>query len=153
MVGPGKYERPHSKIIGVTLDRPLTYKQHSQNTNLNVAHPHVLRTSAIAVSFQSAEYAAPVWHSSSHAAQVAIAQGAVPSNTPSSEKESYGTNKFLIFYQNWRKICLLDETYLRNLEVPKPPLKWFDLIRKNGVTNDGDLCDCGIVQTNEHIMG
>ncbi|KAL1448639.1 hypothetical protein WDU94_001908 [Cyamophila willieti] len=77
------------KYLGVTLDRTLTYKKHCQNTKMKVsarnniirkltgtswgAQPHVLRTSAIALSLSAAEYAAPVWKSSAHCKQVDVA--------------------------------------------------------------------------------
>lgn len=74
------------KYLGVKLDRTLTYKQQCMDTKKKVharnnilrkltgsswgAHPHVLRTSGLALSFSAAEYAAPVWRNSAHAKQV-----------------------------------------------------------------------------------
>lgn len=73
----------HPKYLGVTLDRTLSYKQHIANTRSKAssrnnllqkltcskwgANPHTLRTSALALTFSAAEYAAPVWERSSHA--------------------------------------------------------------------------------------
>ncbi|KAI5739816.1 hypothetical protein M8J77_023748 [Diaphorina citri] len=77
------------KYLGVTLDRTLSFKKHCQQTKLKVtsrnnlmkkltntswgAKPHVLRTSALALSFSAAEYAAPAWKNSPHAKEVDIA--------------------------------------------------------------------------------
>lgn len=77
------------RYLGVTLDRTLTFKKHCQNTKLKVssrnnilrkltgtswgAQPHVLRTSAIALSLAAAEYSSPVWKSSVHSKNVNIA--------------------------------------------------------------------------------
>uniref|UniRef100_A0A803SZ68 Reverse transcriptase domain-containing protein n=1 Tax=Anolis carolinensis TaxID=28377 RepID=A0A803SZ68_ANOCA len=79
----------HPKYLGVTLDRTLTYRKHCMNTKHKVAarnnilrkltgsawgaDPQVIRTSALALSFSTAEYACPVWHKSAHAKQVDIA--------------------------------------------------------------------------------
>ncbi|KAI5747270.1 hypothetical protein M8J77_012949 [Diaphorina citri] len=71
------------RYLGVTLDRSLTYKQHCHYSKLKVSSRNniikkltgstVLRTSAIALSFSAAEYAAPVWKSSAHAKEVDVA--------------------------------------------------------------------------------
>ncbi|KAI5735344.1 hypothetical protein M8J77_017170 [Diaphorina citri] len=74
------------KYLGVTLDRTLTFKQHCQNTKMKVSarnnimrkltgstwgtQPHLLRTSAIALSLSAAEYAVPAWKSSAHCKQI-----------------------------------------------------------------------------------
>ena len=72
----------HLKYPGVTLDRSLSYKQHIQNTKMKVAtrnnlltklvtskwgaNPSTIRTTALALSYSTAEYAVPVWASSAH---------------------------------------------------------------------------------------
>lgn len=77
------------KYLGINLDRTLTFKYHCENTKLKVsgrnniirkltnstwgAQPNVLRTSALALCFSTAEYAAPVWRNSAHTRQVDIA--------------------------------------------------------------------------------
>ena len=69
--------------LGVTLDRSLTFKEQVNKTRAKVstrnntlrklttskwgATPHVLRTSALALSYSAAEYAGPVWERSAHA--------------------------------------------------------------------------------------
>ena len=71
------------KYLGVTLDRSLSYKQHIQNTKMMVAtrnnlltklatskwgaNPSTIRTTALALSYSTDEYAAPVWARSPHA--------------------------------------------------------------------------------------
>ena len=73
----------HPKYPGVTLDGSLSYKQHIQNTKMKVAtrnnlltklvtskwgsNPSTIRTTALALSYSTAEYAVPVWASSAHA--------------------------------------------------------------------------------------
>jgi len=73
----------HPKYLGVTLDRTLSYKQHIQNTKMKVAsrnnllkklanskwgtNASTIRTTALALSYSTAEYAAPVWARSAHA--------------------------------------------------------------------------------------
>ena len=73
----------HPKYLGVTLDRSLSYKQPIQNTKMKVAtrnnlltklatskwgaNPNTSRTTALALSYSTAEYAAPVWARSAHA--------------------------------------------------------------------------------------
>ena len=73
----------HPKYLGVTLDRTLNYKQHIQNTKMKVAtrnnlltklatsrwgaNASTIRTTALALSYSTAEYAAPVWARSPHA--------------------------------------------------------------------------------------
>ena len=73
----------HPKYIGVTLDRSLSYKQDIQNTKMTVAtrnnlltklatskggvNQSTIRTTALALSYSTAEYAAPVWARSAHA--------------------------------------------------------------------------------------
>ncbi|KAJ8370885.1 hypothetical protein SKAU_G00109130 [Synaphobranchus kaupii] len=74
---------PNPIYLGVTLDRSLSYKQHIEktkaktNTRNNIlrklvsttwgAKPPLLRTSALALSYSTAEYACPVWERSAHA--------------------------------------------------------------------------------------
>ena len=76
----------HPKYLGVTLDRTLSYKQHIQNTKMKVAtrnnllkklansqwgtNASTIRTTALALCYSTAEYAAPVWARSSHAHQL-----------------------------------------------------------------------------------
>ena len=73
----------HPKCLGVTLDRSLSYKQHIRNTKMKVAtrtnllmklatskwgaNPSTIRTTALALSYSTVEYAALVWARSSHA--------------------------------------------------------------------------------------
>ena len=74
---------PHPKYLGVTLDRTLSYKEHMHNTKMKVAtrnnllrklsnskwgaNASTIRTTALALCYSVAEYAAPVWVRSSHA--------------------------------------------------------------------------------------
>lgn len=74
--------------LGVTLDRSLTYKHHCEKTRQKVAarnnilrklthskwgaKPDVLRTTAQALCFSTAEYACPVWSRSAHAKKVDV---------------------------------------------------------------------------------
>ena len=75
---------PHPKYLGVTLDRTLSYKEHIHNTKMKVAtrnnilrklstnskwgaNASTMRTTALALCYSVAEYAAPVWARSSHA--------------------------------------------------------------------------------------
>lgn len=78
-----------AKYLGVVLDRTLTYKDHCRNTRQKVtarnsllrklagskwgASPNILRTTAEALCFSTAEYACPVWNRSKHAKQVTLA--------------------------------------------------------------------------------
>ena len=71
------------KYLGVTLDRTLSYKEHIHNTKMKVAtrnnlirklsdskwraNGSTIRTTALALCYYVAEYAAPVWATSSHA--------------------------------------------------------------------------------------
>ena len=73
---------PHPKYLGVTLDRTLSYKQHIHNQKMKVAtrnnllkklssskwgpNASTIRTTALALSYSVAEYAAPVWARSAH---------------------------------------------------------------------------------------
>ena len=73
----------HPKYLGVTLDRTLRYKQHIQNTKMKVAtrnnilkklanskwgtNASTIRTTALALCYPIAEYAAPVWAISTYA--------------------------------------------------------------------------------------
>ena len=73
----------HTKYLGVTLDKSLNYKQHIRNTKMKVAtrnylltklatskwgaNPSTIRTTVLALSYSTAEYAAPVWARSAHA--------------------------------------------------------------------------------------
>lgn len=79
----------HPKYLGVTLDRSLTYKQQCVSTSAKVhtrnnilkklrcskwgASPSVLRTSAKALCFSTAEYASPIWNHSTHSKKVDVA--------------------------------------------------------------------------------
>ena len=72
---------PHPKSLGVTLDRTLCYKEHMHNTKMEVAtrnnllrklsnskwgaNASTIRTTALALCYSVAEYAAPVWARSS----------------------------------------------------------------------------------------
>ena len=47
------------KFLGVTLDRRLSYKTH--------IHARTIRTTALALCYSTAEYAAPVWERSAYA--------------------------------------------------------------------------------------
>ena len=76
-------EYSHPKYLGVTLDWKLGYKQPIHNTNMKVATRNnllrklsnskwganaiTIRTTALALSYSVAAYAAPVWGSSPHA--------------------------------------------------------------------------------------
>ena len=69
--------------LGVTLDRTLSFKEHARKTKEKVAtrnnllsklansswgaNPQTLRTTALALSYSTAEYCAPVWARSCHA--------------------------------------------------------------------------------------
>ena len=71
------------KYLGVTLDRTLSYKEHIHNTKMKVAtrnnllrklanskwgtNASTIRTTALALCYSVAEYAAPVWARSKHA--------------------------------------------------------------------------------------
>ena len=73
----------YPKYLGVTLDRTLNYKQHILNTKMKVAtrnnllkkladskwgtNARTIRTTALALCYSTAEYAASVWTRSSHA--------------------------------------------------------------------------------------
>ena len=73
----------HPKYLGVTLDRTLRYKQHIHNAKMKVAtrnnllrklsssklgtNASTIRTTALALSYSVAEYAAPVGARSAHA--------------------------------------------------------------------------------------
>lgn len=72
--------------LGVTLDRTLSFKEHINKTRGKVAtrnnllqkltcskwgaDPHTLRTTAMALCYSTAEYAAPVWERSVHAKKI-----------------------------------------------------------------------------------
>ena len=76
-------DTPHPKYRGVTLDRTLSHTEHMHNTKMKVAtrnnllrklshskwgaNASTLRTTALALCYSVAEYAAPVWARSSHA--------------------------------------------------------------------------------------
>ena len=67
----------YPKYLGIILDRSPCYKQHIQNTKMKVAarnnlltklatfkwgiNPSTIRMTALALSYSTAEYAAPVW--------------------------------------------------------------------------------------------
>ena len=71
------------KYLGVTLDRTLSYNTHIHNTKMKVAtrnnllkklanyrwrtNARTIRTTALALCYSTAEYAAPVWERSAHA--------------------------------------------------------------------------------------
>ena len=71
------------KYLGVTLDRTLDYKTHIHNTKMKVAtrnnllkklansrwgtNARTIRTTALALCYSTAEYAAPVWERSAYA--------------------------------------------------------------------------------------
>ena len=71
------------KYLGVTLDRTLSYKTHIHNTKMKVAtqnnllkklansrwgtNARAIRTTALALCYSTAEYAAPVWERSAYA--------------------------------------------------------------------------------------
>ena len=71
------------KYLGVTLDRTLSYKTHIHNTKMKVAtrnnllkklansrwgtNVRTIRTTALALCYSTAEYAAPVWERSAYA--------------------------------------------------------------------------------------
>jgi len=79
---------PTPKYLGVTLDRTLTYKNHLQNTAAKIrtrnniiqklagstwgASTETLRTSALALVYSAAEYAAPVWLNSAHCSKIDV---------------------------------------------------------------------------------
>ena len=72
--------------LGVTLDRTLSFKQHISKVKAKVAtrnnileklansswgaNPETLRTTAMALSYSTAEYCAPVWGKSCHAKKI-----------------------------------------------------------------------------------
>ena len=74
------------KYLGVTLDRTLSFAKHVQNVKAKVAarnsllgkltntqwgaNPSTLRTTALALSYSTAEYASAVWARSTHAKKV-----------------------------------------------------------------------------------
>ena len=76
-------------ILGVTLDRTLSFKQHCNNVAANVqtrntllsnianstwsASTHVMRTTALATWYSVAELACPMWLDSAHSKTVNIA--------------------------------------------------------------------------------
>ena len=77
---------PHPKYLGVTLDCTLSYKEHMHNTMMMVAtrnnllrklsnskwgaNASTIKTTALALCYSVAEYAAPVWSRSSHAQEL-----------------------------------------------------------------------------------
>ena len=72
-----------TKYLGVTLDRTLSYKTHKHNTKMKVRtrnnllkklansrwgpNARTIRTTALALCYYTAEYAAPAWERSAHA--------------------------------------------------------------------------------------
>ena len=54
-----------AKYLGATLDRTLSYKQHIHNPLWKLAS--MIRTTALALCYSVAEYAAPAWQRSHHA--------------------------------------------------------------------------------------
>ena len=76
----------YPKYLGVTLDRTLSFAKHAQNVKAKVAarnsllgkltnstwgaDPKTLRTTALALSYSTAEYASAVWARSTHAKKV-----------------------------------------------------------------------------------
>ena len=81
--GEQRQDCSHSVFLGVTLDRNLTFREHVNKTRAKVstrnkilrklatskwgATSHVMRTSALALSYSAAEYACPVREQSAHA--------------------------------------------------------------------------------------
>lgn len=79
-------QKKSPKYLGVTLDRSLTFRQHLENvaqkikSRLNIlkslagtswgASASVLRTTALALVYSTAEYCAPVWYRSAHTGKV-----------------------------------------------------------------------------------
>ncbi|GFR65806.1 LOW QUALITY PROTEIN: retrovirus-related Pol polyprotein from type-1 retrotransposable element R1 4 [Elysia marginata] len=82
---PVKYDE-HPVYLGVTLDRTLSFSQHAMNVKSKVAarnsllrklansnwgaDPKTLRTTALTVSYSTAEYSSAVWARSCHAKKV-----------------------------------------------------------------------------------
>ncbi|GFS03382.1 retrovirus-related Pol polyprotein from type-1 retrotransposable element R1 [Elysia marginata] len=82
---PLKYDE-HPVYLGVTLDRTLSFSQHAMNVKAKVAarnsllrklansnwgaDPKTLRTTALALSYSTAEYSSAVWARSCHAEKV-----------------------------------------------------------------------------------
>ncbi|GFR83311.1 RNA-directed DNA polymerase from mobile element jockey-like [Elysia marginata] len=82
---PLKYDE-HPVYLGVTLDRTLSFSQHAMNVKAKVAarnsllrklansnwgaDPKTLRTTALALSYSTAEYSSAVWARSCHAKKV-----------------------------------------------------------------------------------
>ncbi|KAI5729094.1 hypothetical protein M8J77_025260 [Diaphorina citri] len=78
----------HPKYLGVVLDRSLTFKEYLNKTALKLqtrnnliqkltntswgAHADVLRTSALALVYSTAEYCSPVWLQSCHTQRVDV---------------------------------------------------------------------------------
>nr|CAH7754178.1 unnamed protein product [Callosobruchus chinensis] len=87
--GQGLEHTEKAKYLGVILDRTLTYKDYCRNTRHKVmasnsllrklagskwgASQNILRITAEALCFSTAEYACPVWRRSKHAKQVTLA--------------------------------------------------------------------------------
>ncbi|GFR98049.1 RNA-directed DNA polymerase from mobile element jockey-like protein [Elysia marginata] len=82
----GTINREHPVYLGVTLDRTLSFSQHAMNVKAKVAarnsllrklansnwgaDPKTLRTTALALSYSTAEYSSAVWARSCHAKKV-----------------------------------------------------------------------------------
>jgi hypothetical protein len=78
----------HSKYLGVTLDRTLTYNDHLMKTSKKIsarinivrklagtgwgAGAETLRTAALAIVYSTAEYCAPVWLNSVHISKIDV---------------------------------------------------------------------------------
>ena len=76
----------HPVYLGVTLDRTLSYKQHIMKVKGKTAarnniikklsntkwgtSPSTIKTTALALSYSTAEYACPVWERSTHAEKI-----------------------------------------------------------------------------------
>ena len=82
----GLENTPHPKYLDVILDRTLSNKKHIHNTKIKVAtrnnlmkkllnskwgfNASTIRTTALALSYSAAQYACPVWATSTHASKL-----------------------------------------------------------------------------------
>ena len=76
----------YSVYLGVTIDRTLSFKEHTRKLKAKIqsrnallsklanskwgTNPCTLRTTALALCFSTAEYACPVWERSAHAGKI-----------------------------------------------------------------------------------
>ena len=81
-----RWRNQKNDLLGVTLDRTLSYKKHIHNTKMKVVtrnnllkklsnskwgcNASSIRTTALALSYSAAEYAYPVWARSPHASKL-----------------------------------------------------------------------------------